>query len=106
MILLDDLMNPYRGFQSGGLKILITVLLLYVLQQCLMEKFVNFDWFSHKGKDKRAADYKPAVLGLYGHWLAETRSENPTIIIDNYMELVSLMFIHFYFSFLLDLSKT
>ena len=30
----------------------------------------------------------PVALGLYGHWLAETRSENPGVIIDEYMEHV------------------
>jgi ataxia telangiectasia mutated family protein len=30
----------------------------------------------------------PQALGLYGSWLAETRSENPNKIIENYLEKV------------------
>lgn len=30
----------------------------------------------------------PVVLGLYGNWLAETQSENPSVIIENYLEQV------------------
>eukprot|EP00795_Rhopilema_esculentum_P013768 gene13768-4694_t len=39
-----------------------------------------------KGKDPSMAELYPAALGIYGHWLAESRSENPGIIIEDYME--------------------
>ena len=40
----------------------------------------------------RVSTLYPASLNLYGSWLAETRSENPTEIISSYLELsVNLM---------------
>ena len=35
-----------------------------------------------------AAILYPQALGLYGSWLAETRSENPNKIIEEYLEKV------------------
>ncbi|CAH1798625.1 unnamed protein product, partial [Owenia fusiformis] len=39
-----------------------------------------------KDVDKSAALLYPLALGIYGNWLAETRSENPTVIMDQYLE--------------------
>ncbi|XP_060585424.1 serine-protein kinase ATM-like [Ruditapes philippinarum] len=39
-----------------------------------------------RSTDKSAAMYYPQTLSIYGNWLAETRSENPNIIMENYME--------------------
>ncbi|WAR09126.1 ATM-like protein [Mya arenaria] len=36
--------------------------------------------------DSECAKMFPKALGIYGDWLAETRSENPNIIMENYME--------------------
>ena len=33
----------------------------------------------------------PIVLGLYGHWSGETRSENPVAIMENYLEPVRFL---------------
>ena len=49
---------------------------------------VNFLLFL-QGKEPRITDLYPAALGIYGHWLAESRSENPGVIIDDYMEYVT-----------------
>ncbi|XP_069136891.1 serine-protein kinase ATM-like isoform X2 [Argopecten irradians] len=37
-------------------------------------------------KDKDAAKYYAKVLCIYGNWLAETRSENPNVIMEDYLE--------------------
>eukprot|EP00794_Sanderia_malayensis_P017373 gene17373-19112_t len=37
-------------------------------------------------KGSSSADFYPTALGLYGHWLAETRTENPAVIIEHYLE--------------------
>lgn len=41
-----------------------------------------------RSTDKAAARFYPETLSIYGNWLAETRSENPNIIMENYMEKV------------------
>lgn len=35
-----------------------------------------------------AAKFYPQVLSIYGNWLAETRSENPNVIMEEYLEKV------------------
>ena len=47
--------------------------------------------FRLQGTNTRASTLYPSALGLYGHWLAETRLENPSFIIENYMEHVSFI---------------
>ncbi|XP_053392108.1 serine-protein kinase ATM-like, partial [Mercenaria mercenaria] len=39
-----------------------------------------------RSTDQVAAMFYPQALSIYGNWLAETRSENPNIIMENYME--------------------
>ncbi|ESO89357.1 hypothetical protein LOTGIDRAFT_229208 [Lottia gigantea] len=36
--------------------------------------------------NETAVTLLPQALGTYGNWLAETRSENPTVIMENYLE--------------------
>ena len=35
-----------------------------------------------------AARFYPQALSIYGNWLADTRSENPNVIMENYLEKV------------------
>ena len=58
----------------------------------------------------------PQCLGLYGDWLAETQSENPSLIMENYLSKVQslslastplfLIFIYLVYSFDSDLAAT
>ena len=38
-----------------------------------------------------AAMFYPRVLSIYGNWLAETRSENPNVIMEDYLEKVDCL---------------
>ena len=35
-----------------------------------------------------AARFYPQTLNIYGNWLADTRSENPNVIMEKYLEKV------------------
>ena len=35
-----------------------------------------------------AARFYPQALSIYGNWLADTRSENPNVIMEKYLEKV------------------
>ncbi|KAL4233543.1 hypothetical protein ACF0H5_008223 [Mactra antiquata] len=45
-----------------------------------------------RSTDKDSARFYAQTLSLYGNWLAETRSENPNIIMESYMEKAITMF--------------
>jgi len=45
-----------------------------------------------KSSDHEALRFYPKALSIYGNWLADTRSENPNIIMEQYMEKVGIMF--------------
>ncbi|KAH3729489.1 hypothetical protein DPMN_055461, partial [Dreissena polymorpha] len=45
-----------------------------------------------RATDPTAARLYPEALGIYGNWLAETRSENPNIIMEQYMEKTISLF--------------
>jgi len=44
-----------------------------------------------KGKDPKVTELYPSALGIYGHWLAESQSENPGVIIQDYMEYAACL---------------
>ena len=44
-------------------------------------------------QSSEASSLFPQALGLYGNWLAESKSENPNTIIENYLEKVSREYI-------------
>ncbi|KAK3593829.1 hypothetical protein CHS0354_011431 [Potamilus streckersoni] len=39
-----------------------------------------------QSEDEVTAKFYPQVLSIYGNWLAETHSENPNVILENYLE--------------------
>ncbi len=41
-----------------------------------------------QGEDRAAERLFPRCLGLYGSWLAETHSENPHTIVDQFLQQV------------------
>lgn len=45
--------------------------------------------FQAQVQSSEATGLYPQALGLYGTWLAESKSENPNTIIENYLEKVS-----------------
>ena len=64
---------------------------MFCLLQFLFKSLTHdINYILQKGKDPSMAELYPAALGIYGHWLAESRSENPGIIIEDYMEHVNI----------------
>ena len=48
-------------------------------------------WYLFQTQDQSSevTDLYPQALGLYGTWLAESKSENPNTIIEKYLEKVN-----------------
>ena len=61
---------------------------MIIVHTCYFTSSITKSFLLFQGKDQRLVELYPVALGLYGHWLAETRSENPGVIIDEYMEHV------------------
>ena len=59
-----------------------------VLCCSLQIKFLLY--FQVSGQSAEASRLHPQALGLYGNWLAESKSENPNTIIEEYLKKVSL----------------
>jgi len=68
------------------------VLILSTLCYTAFNYCVTFMFQLHM-TDETASRMYPQALGIYGNWLADTRSENPNIIMEEYMEKVGQCYI-------------
>jgi len=68
------------------------VLIRFTLCYTAFNYCVTFMFQLHM-TDETAARMYPQALGIYGNWLADTRSENPNIIMEEYLEKVGQCYI-------------
>ena len=56
---------------------------------CYLDKYLMSRFsFQQQTKDTEAALLYAKCLGIYGNWLAETKSENPNVIMGQYLQKV------------------